>query len=119
MKGCLSGCMKLWVASFFLLLIYFWVTDEKEVDPVPTTTYNYPTVDPNREVDHFDFQTLQWVYRDEVPEIKESPPRQIIYLKEVTTKNKSPWDGKQVVIEGKRYRVNEKPNGDLQFIRIR
>lgn len=119
MNGCLNGFIKILVASFFILLIYYTITDNTKTVSVPVTTQKYPTVDPNREVDHFDWQTMQYVYKDEVPQVKESRPRQIIYLKEVTTNNKSPWDGKQVVIDGKRYRVNERPNGDLQFIRIR
>ncbi len=116
MKGCLSGIIQLWMASFFILLVYYFITDEKEAVTIPMTTYEYPLVDPNREVHHFDWETMKYVYKDE---IQISQPSQVIYLKEVGIKEKSPWAEKQVVIEGKRYRINEKPNGDLQFIRIR
>lgn len=83
--------------------------------------------DPNREVVGYDWKKMEYKYRDQIPKdtipIVEPPPMPDYYVAPVPKQRRTrePYyeEEIQVLRGGKRYRVNQKPDGTLELIPIR
>lgn len=114
--------MRTFIVIFFVMVLFYWVTDEpkQEIHPVYQQADD-PKPDPNREVAFFDWKAYKYVYKDQLP--KEKPieyseedfkayPDYTVRILDEDKPAYKPRRMKYRIVDGKRYRIIEKPNGD-------
>jgi hypothetical protein len=124
----MKGCLKIFILAWAVLALFF-LSDYNPKEPPDTVHFSNPNPDTNREVLEFNWETYKYVYKDSQPNTlprKKFPnyqPYPDLYvgtlggqLSEDHIRPKKPII---LLIEGKRYRVWYKLNGETELIPIR
>jgi hypothetical protein len=118
----MRGCFTL-VFLGFILLYLIMDDDRPEIEPKEEVVLVNPEPDPTREVFRFDWDKMRYVYKDELkPDsgtYRETGIMPDFYVGTIDEKSDTKKKYPQVVVKGKRYRVNNKPNGTMELIPIR
>ena len=102
-KGCL-GCFMVFVILWALGATYFAVKDEKQEDPLkdyPDQTFKLPPPDSTREIEFFDFSTMEYKYKES---------KKLEYSRQRRRLLKDNYED-QIIIDGKRYRLDHRNDG--------
>lgn len=130
----MNGCFKFIVICLLFCILVVLVNDRDEVkEPKKRESFDTPKPDPNRPVDHFDWDKNKYIYKDEiVPDTGKYPehsPYPDVFTEELDRNSQydtrapvlKPYRGSRkseeiMTIDGKRYRVWQKVNGEKQLV---
>lgn len=117
----MRGCLTIFGLLFFIMFLYY-AGQQQPVEP-PPPVYESKMPDSTREVDHFDWAKDDYVYKDEViPEThkrkyKVPEPYPDFHVKIVDGRSQPKKQRYTIVnYKGKRVKMYEKANGEIELI---
>lgn len=116
----MRGCLTIFGALFFMMVLYYMGQERTPEANIPQFETKIP--DSTREIDHFDWAKNDYVYKDQIP--PDTQPRRhripepypdfhVRIIGERTPKTRKPYI---VTHKGKRVKVYEKANGEIDLI---
>lgn len=118
------GCLKLFVICWFVLFLMVYLSEDKPKEIKPIEAYKSPTPEPGREVYEFDWETHTYIYKDQVKPKKGKfknyePYPDMFVVGGFVSEDRKEKNDQIMTLDGVRYRVHKKPNGETQLIKIR